>query len=54
MSNINIINNGGRYIIKEGSEIKGGLNGEPTTPRPSEPPKGHRPPIQTPQEAKNI
>jgi|GEM_PF-2336782 len=34
--------------IKEGSEVKGGINPKPSTPRPSEPPKAQRP-QQTPK-----
>jgi hypothetical protein len=33
-------NDGGHVKIKEGSEVKGGINPKPTTPRPSQPPKG--------------
>jgi hypothetical protein len=29
--------------IKEGREVKGGVNPKPSTPRPSEPPKAQRP-----------
>jgi hypothetical protein len=33
-------NDEGHVKIKEGSEVKGGINPKPTTPRPSQPPKG--------------
>jgi hypothetical protein len=42
-----------RFIIKEGSEVKGGLNAGPTTPRPSQPPKGQRPPSQETKSKQN-
>ena len=36
-------NDKGHIKIKEGSVLKGGINPKPSTPRPSEPPKGQRP-----------
>jgi hypothetical protein len=34
---------GKSFDFSEGTEIKGGLNSRPSTPRPSQPPKGQSP-----------
>jgi len=45
-------NNEEKVIFIEGTEIKGGINSHPSTPRPSQPPKGQSSQQQT-QSQKN-
>lgn len=52
MSNKNANKNEDVYIIREGPEVKGGLNTEPRGPRPSQPPKGQRPASSTQSQKK--